>query len=68
MTLSISTQIRSRQQEDVRTAELGKIRLGDSSITAKLPVRRRSYDARTADPGIVKVGDSSITAKLPAKS
>ena len=63
MALTISTQLRLR--EDVRTADTGKIRIGDSCITAKLPILRRRDDARTADQGKVRIGDSSITAKLP---
>jgi hypothetical protein len=44
----------------------GKVRLGDSSITAPFPVLRIP-DPKIADPGKVRLGDSSITAPFPPR-
>lgn len=62
-----NTQVLLRRRDDRRTADPGAVRIGDSSITAKLPTERRRDDPRTADPNTVRIGDSSITAKRPAK-
>ena len=49
---------------DEKVADPGKVRLGDTGITAGFPPLRRP-DPKTADPGKVRVGDTGITAKFP---
>jgi hypothetical protein len=51
---------------DERVADPGKVRLGDSAITAEFPPLRRP-DEKIADPGKVRLGDSAITAAFPLK-
>jgi hypothetical protein len=67
MTSTDSIQIEQRRRDDPRSVDQGKVRIGDSSITAKLPLQRRRDDPRSADLGKVRIGDSSITARLPVK-
>lgn len=49
---------------DEKVADLGKVRIGDTGITASFPPLRRP-DPKTADPGKVRVGDTGITAEFP---
>jgi hypothetical protein len=51
---------------DPKIADPGKVRLGDSSITAQFPPLRVP-DPKIADPGKVRLGDSSITAQFPPR-
>ncbi|HKS89861.1 MAG TPA: hypothetical protein VJR70_10505 [Stellaceae bacterium] len=47
-----------------RTADPGKVRLGDSAITGKFPPLQKP-NPRTADPGKVRLGDSAISGSFP---
>jgi hypothetical protein len=52
------------RQPDEKVADLGKVRIGDTGITASFPPLRRP-DPKTADPGKVRVGDTGVAAKFP---
>jgi hypothetical protein len=47
-------------------ADPGKVRLGDSAITAQFPPLRQPVP-EIADPGKVRLGDSAITAQFPPR-
>jgi hypothetical protein len=47
-------------------ADPGKVRLGDSTITAQFPPLRQP-PAEIADPGRIRIGDSTITAVFPRR-
>jgi hypothetical protein len=49
-----------------KIADPGKVRLGDSCITAQYPLLRVP-DQKIADPGKVRLGDSCITAQFPPR-
>ena len=51
---------------DEKIIDSGKLRFGDSAITAEFPPLRRP-DSKIVDPGIVRLGDSAITARFPAR-
>lgn len=45
---------------DAKVADVGKVRLGESTITGVVPAPRLP-DRRVADTGAVRVGESTIT-------
>jgi hypothetical protein len=51
---------------DPKIADPGKVRLGDTTITAQFPPLR-GPDAKIADPGKVRLGDTTITARFPIR-
>jgi hypothetical protein len=51
---------------DPKIADPGKVRLGDSMITAEFPPLSPP-DPKVADPAKVRLGDSMIAARFPLK-
>ena len=51
---------------DERIADSGKVRVGDSIITAEFPPLRL-LNPTVADPGRVRLGDSIISGEFPVK-
>jgi hypothetical protein len=51
---------------DPKTADPGKVRLGDTGIAGQFPPLRLPR-AEIADPGKVRLGDTGITGQFPLK-
>jgi hypothetical protein len=64
MASSKSEQFPSLQRETARTADTGKVRLGDGLISEEFPTLHRQTK-KTTDSGKVRMGDGLISDEFP---